>query len=123
MAFIECFNGSLRDELLNKEGFDTLDDARRKLALWRYDCYYVRPHSSRANQTPAEARRALQQFVPAAHDAFAQTDDKNMKSKPTNSRYERGSLRGQVNNQALAAPIAHLFVLKMHNFEKTVRPQ
>jgi hypothetical protein len=25
------------DELLNEEIFDTLDDARRKLALWRYD--------------------------------------------------------------------------------------
>jgi transposase InsO family protein len=31
------FNGSLRDELLNEEMFDSLDDARRKLALWRYD--------------------------------------------------------------------------------------
>ena len=36
-GFIESFNGSLRDELLNEELFDTLDDARRKLALWRYD--------------------------------------------------------------------------------------
>jgi putative transposase len=36
-GFIESFNGSLRDELLNEEIFDTLDDARRKLALWRYD--------------------------------------------------------------------------------------
>ena len=34
-AFIEAFNGSLRDELLNEEMFDSLDDARRKLALWR----------------------------------------------------------------------------------------
>jgi hypothetical protein len=31
--FIGSFNGSLRDELLNEEIFDTLDDARRKLAL------------------------------------------------------------------------------------------
>ncbi len=34
-AFIAAFNGSLRDELLNEEMFDNLDDARRKLALWR----------------------------------------------------------------------------------------
>ena len=34
-GFIETFNGSLRDELLNEEIFGTLDDARRKLALWR----------------------------------------------------------------------------------------
>ena len=36
-AFIESFNGSLRDECLNEEMFDSLNDARRKLALWRYD--------------------------------------------------------------------------------------
>lgn len=36
-AFIESFNGSLRDECLNEEMFDSLEDARRKLALWRYD--------------------------------------------------------------------------------------
>ncbi|MDP7151602.1 MAG: IS3 family transposase [Paracoccaceae bacterium] len=59
-AFIESFNGSLRDELLNEEIFDSLDDARRKLAMWRYDYNHVRPHSSLGNQTPVEARRALE---------------------------------------------------------------
>ena len=74
-GFIESFNGSLRDELLNEEIFDTLDDARRKLAIWRYDYNNVRPHSSLGNQTPADARRALEQFDGSAHDALAQTDD------------------------------------------------
>ena len=74
-GFIESFNGSLRDELLNEEIFDTLDDARRKLALWRYDYNNVRPHSSLGNQPSAEARRALEQFEGSAHDALAQTDD------------------------------------------------
>ena len=32
-GFIESFNGSLLDELLNEEIFDTLDDACGKLAL------------------------------------------------------------------------------------------
>lgn len=36
-SVIESFNGSLRDELLNEELFDSLADARRKLAIWRYD--------------------------------------------------------------------------------------
>ena len=75
-GFIESFNGSLRDELLNEESFDTLNDARRKLALWRYDYNNVRPHSSLGNQTPAEARRALEQLAVTAHDRLAQTDDK-----------------------------------------------
>jgi putative transposase len=76
-AFIESFNGSLRDELLNEELFDTLGDARRHLALWRYDYNNVRPHSSLDNNTPAQARRALEQSEGSAHDALAQpeTDD------------------------------------------------
>jgi len=76
-AFIESFNGSLRDECLNEEIFDSLADARRTLALWRYDYNNVRPHSSLGNQTPAEARRALEQFDGSAPDALAtpETDD------------------------------------------------
>jgi putative transposase len=42
-GFIESFNGSLRDEFLNEELFDSLADARRKLAIWRYDYNHVRP--------------------------------------------------------------------------------
>ena len=33
IAFIESFDGSLRDALLNEEWLDSLDEARRKLAL------------------------------------------------------------------------------------------
>ena len=36
-AFIESFNGRLRDELLNEEVFDDLVHTRRLLALWRHD--------------------------------------------------------------------------------------
>jgi putative transposase len=76
-GYIESFNGSLRDECLNEEIFDSLADARRKLALWRYDYNNVRPHSSLGNQTPAEARRALEQFAGSAPDALAtpETED------------------------------------------------
>ena len=70
-GYIESFNGSLRDECLNEEIFDSLADARRTLALWRYDYNNVRPHSSLGNQPPAEARRALEQFGRSAPDALA----------------------------------------------------
>lgn len=73
-AFIESFNGSLRDELLNEELFDSLDDARRKLALWRYDYNQVRPHSSLENNTPAEARRTLELNEGSAPGALAQPE-------------------------------------------------
>lgn len=48
-GFLESFNGSLRDECLNEELFDSLPDARRNLARWRYDYNHVRPHSALGN--------------------------------------------------------------------------
>ena len=76
-GLIESFNGSLRDECLNEEIFDSLADARRTLAIWRYDYNNVRPHSSLGNKTPAEARRALELPDSTAPCALAQpqTDD------------------------------------------------
>ena len=74
-GFIESFNGSLRDELLNEELFESLADARRKLALWRYDYNNVRPHSSLGNQTPVQARRAFELQTGSTPDALAQTEN------------------------------------------------
>jgi putative transposase len=34
--------------------FDSRDDARHKLALWRYDYKNVRPHLSLGNRTPQQ---------------------------------------------------------------------
>ncbi len=81
-AFIESFNGSLRDELLNEELFDTLDDARRKRALWRYDYNTVRPHSSLGNKAPLQARRAFEQFEGSSPGALA-SDGKPEYPSPT----------------------------------------
>ena len=55
-AFIESFNGRLRDECLNETLFSSLGEARAVLAEWRDDYNRVRPHSSLANQTPEEFR-------------------------------------------------------------------
>ena len=62
------------DECLNEEIFDSLADARRKLALWRYDYNNVRPHSSLGTQTPAEARRALELLDGNAPGALVQPE-------------------------------------------------
>ena len=53
-AFIESFNGRLRDELLNGELFMNVLDARRKLEAWRRDYNQNRPHSSIGDLTPVE---------------------------------------------------------------------
>ncbi len=56
-AFIESFNGRLRDECLNANLFFPLEDAREKLGAWRIDYNTQRPHSSIGNQAPEEFAR------------------------------------------------------------------
>ena len=51
-AFIESFNGRLRDELLNETLFRSLPQARVVLASWRRDYNAERPHSSLGWLTP-----------------------------------------------------------------------
>jgi putative transposase len=52
-AFIESFNGRLRDELLNETLFGSLAHARAVLTKWRLDYNTIRPHSSLRNLPPA----------------------------------------------------------------------
>lgn len=52
-AFIESFNGRLRDALLNETLFVTLAHARTTLAAWKLDYNTVRPHSAIGNVPPA----------------------------------------------------------------------
>lgn len=66
-AFIESFNGGLRDECLNTSWFMSLDEARRISEEWRIDYNDVRPHSSLLGRTPAEFAAAVSAAeVPAA---------------------------------------------------------
>ena len=53
-AFIESFNGRLRDECLNEHWFMSLPAARTIIEAWRDDYNTVRPHSALGNRTPAE---------------------------------------------------------------------
>jgi putative transposase len=52
-AFIESFNGRLRDEFLNETLFTSLEHARAALEEWRRDYNTVRPHSRIGWLTPA----------------------------------------------------------------------
>lgn len=53
-AFIESFNGRLRDELLNETLFTSLAQARVTLGNWRADYNGARPHSQLGWKTPSE---------------------------------------------------------------------
>lgn len=52
-AFIESFNGRLRDECLNAPVFDSTSEVQRVLDAWREDYNHVRPHSALQDRTPA----------------------------------------------------------------------
>lgn len=52
-GYVESFNGKLRDELLNRELFLSVPEARYVLDEWRVEYNHRRPHSSLGWQTPA----------------------------------------------------------------------
>ena len=52
-AFVESFNGRLRDECLNETLFTSLAHAREVLAIWKDDYNTVRPHSGLGNLAPS----------------------------------------------------------------------
>ena len=52
-GYIESFNGRLRDELLNREIFDTLREAQVLIERWRREYNHVRPHSALGYGPPA----------------------------------------------------------------------
>jgi putative transposase len=53
-AFVESFNGRLRDECLNEPVFFSLAEARQIIESWRYDYNHLRPHGSLGALTPNE---------------------------------------------------------------------
>lgn len=52
-GFVESFHSRLRDELLNREEFQTLAEARQLSQRWRNDYNHRRPHSALGYQTPS----------------------------------------------------------------------
>ena len=52
-GYVESFNGKLRDELLNREIFDTLLEAKVLTERWRTEYNTIRPHSSLGYRPPA----------------------------------------------------------------------
>ena len=52
-GYIESFNGKLRDELLNREIFTTLAEAKILIEQWRKEYNQIRPHSALRYRPPA----------------------------------------------------------------------
>src|SRR6266849_4713289 len=53
-AFVESFNGRMREELLNLEVFDSLYEAKVLIEDWRIEYNEYRPHRSLWMLTPSE---------------------------------------------------------------------
>ena len=56
-GYIESFNGKLQDELLKREVFDTLWEAKVLVERWRREYNQVRPHSALGYRPPVPETR------------------------------------------------------------------
>jgi putative transposase len=56
-AYVESFNGSLRDECLNVNWFLSLEDARSKIEAWRRHYNESHPHTALGDVPPSEFAR------------------------------------------------------------------
>lgn len=59
-AFVESFQGRLRDECLDRHWFVSLADARHTVEAWRQDYNQSRPHSALGYRPPEEFRQAFE---------------------------------------------------------------
>lgn len=65
-AFVESFNGRLRDECLNEHVFTTLTEARCLIEEWRIDYNTTRPHTSLEGLAPVEYAKRNRPNRPAS---------------------------------------------------------
>jgi putative transposase len=59
-AFVESFNGRMRDECLNQHWTRDVTEARTVIEAFRQDFNEVRPHSSLGQRTPSEFARTAE---------------------------------------------------------------
>ena len=72
-GYIESFNGKLRDELLNREIFYTLQEAKILIEHWRREYNQVRPHSALGYKPPAPEAVLMPTITAALHTGLPQT--------------------------------------------------
>jgi len=66
-GYNESFNGKLRDELLNREVFTSLWEARVLVEGWRREYNEVRPHSALGYRPPAPEAVMPASAAPASY--------------------------------------------------------
>jgi len=109
-GYIESFNGKLRDELLEREIFDTILEAKVLIERWRQEYNTIRPHSSLGYRPPAP--EAVQPW--SSRSAALQLQTTAEEQDPANSNLNTGIFGGgrslahvvQVGAPALALPVS-----------------
>ena len=87
-AFIESFNGKLRDECLNENVFVTLREVQEIVEAWRIDYNTVRPHSRLGNLPPA-VYGATRSSAPEMHRGGALRSTRGFAPRPDAPPSER----------------------------------
>jgi putative transposase len=62
-GYVESFIGKMRDELLNGEVLDTLNEAKVLVETWRKAYNRIRPHSSLGYRPPAPEAHMVGKFT------------------------------------------------------------
>jgi transposase InsO family protein len=90
-GYVESFNGKLRDELLDREIFYSLEEAKVLIEMWRRHYNQVRPHSSLGYKPPAPETIRIGRKdggVPPTVEKFSPPED-TVARKPLSSGRER----------------------------------
>lgn len=91
-AYSESFNGKLRDELLNRESFGSLAEAKVLGRQWREDYNHQRPHSSLDYQTPSEFAQRCPWDGSAPLHRPTNNEQSNPSSNPNNEPQPQSGL-------------------------------
>ena len=108
-AFIERFNRSYRQGVLNAYLFENLEDVREQTQIWMKDYNYQRPHDSLGGLPPVQYRKANQpskglhsaSATPALHSALL-IQRKNNSENKWNCLFLNGTKIGELTQQQIA---------------------
>ncbi len=119
-AFIESFNGRLRQECLNQNWFTSLDDARRLIEAWREEYNHERPQAFAQTSNAKRICRAL-----ATNPDRAKSRDFNSRNCPVNgcrsnhreSNLSSGSYHGGRSGVSFCSLTSNYFCLIQITFQ------
>ena len=115
-GYNESFNGKLQDELLKRELFMTLKEAKVLAECWRYEYNHIRPHSSLGYRPPApEAKMSeiltLQavSYLGAGHGGLAQNPPYSLQDEPPLRKGDKRKKNGSspFEKEPALVPLSH----------------